>query len=233
MAIPLRASYYDSGFDGIQGAGAIDIRYSASPPEKTNGRLRWNESHEKIYDIYSIDEKNTDKAWFFFKASNFFDKGILKLVDEDVEIQAKWDTMALQADVAIALRNISEDELAQVFVYFLDGKFSYDEAAPIRANSMRIWDLAILQAKNGNAEAMNSLKKALDKVIKPEPVAKDGSIIIDDVEYPILPLPEGWTLKNIMQEAENYGIELPKKILKNEIKYSILQAKLKLLETAQ
>jgi hypothetical protein len=98
---------------------------------------------------------------------------------------------------------------------------------------MRIWDLAILQAKNGNAEAMNSLKKALDKVIKPEPVAKDGSIIIDDVEYPILPLPEGWTLKNIMQEAENYGIELPKKILKNEIKYSILQAKLKLLETAQ
>jgi len=231
MAIPLRASYYDSGFDGVQGSGAIDIRYSASPPDKVSGKLRWNKSHEMIYEIYTVDEKHSDLAWFFFKASNFFEKGVLKLIDEEVEIQAKWDTVALQADVAIALRNISEDELAQVYVYFLGGIFSYDEAQPVKANSMRIWDLAILQAKNGNTEAMNSLKQALDKVVKSEPVAKDGSIIIDGTEYPILPLPEGWTLKNINQEAENYGIELPKKILKNEIKYSILMAKKQLLET--
>ena len=218
--VPLRASYYDA-----EGAGAIDIRYSTSPPEKINGRLRWNKAMERIDDIYVVNENQLDLAWFFLKASSFFNKGVLKLVDEGVEIETKWETMALQADVSIALKNITEEELAQVYAYFLNGVMTYIENDSVKANAMRIWDKAIIDSKNGKSETMTALKNALDKVIKPEK-EELGSVIVDEVEYPVQEMPEGWTKATILKEFENYKIEPPKKMVKNAVLYTILKAKI-------
>lgn len=223
--IPLRAGYYDK-----DGGGAIDIRYSESYPDMINGKLRWNKPTETIYEMYSVTENQMDLAWFLLRASKFFEKGVLKLVDLGVEIEAKWDTMSLQADVATALKNISEDDLARVYAYFLNGRFSYIESESVKVNTMRLWDTAIIDSKNDMPETMNFLKEALDKVVVTVRPVDPNVVVVDDVEYPVLELPEGMNKKKILQEAENYGVELPTRPISNAVLYTILQAKIEKLK---
>lgn len=224
--IPLRAGYYDK-----DGGGAIDIRYSESYPDMIGNKLRWNKPTETIYEMYSVTENQMDLAWFLLRASKFFEKGVLKLVDLGVEIEAKWDTMALQADVATALKNITEDDLAKVYIYFLNGKFKYIESESVKVNAMRLWDTAIIDSKNDMPETMNFLKEALDKVVVTTAKSIDPTVVVvDEVEYPVLELPEGMNKKSILQEAANYGVELPTRPLKNEVLYTILQAKIEKLK---
>ena len=227
IAIPLRTSYYDR-----DGAGAIDIRYSASPPENINGKLRWAKSMETIYEMYTVNENQSDLAWFLFKASRFFDKGVLKLVDTGVEIEAKWDKMTVQADVVKALfsETIDEDQLAKIYHYFIDGKYVYSESQTIKENAMRLWDIALSDSINGKNQLMKPLKDAIDKALKISAPVVEGWVNVEGIDYPVLPMPEGWQKKHILSEAESYGInDLPIRPLKNEVLYSILQAKIKQL----
>lgn len=223
--IPLRAGYYDK-----DGGGAIDIRYSESYPDNINGKLRWNKPTETIYEMYSVTENQMDLAWFLLRASKFFEKGVLKLVDVGVEIEAKWDTMTLQADVSIALKNITEDELAKVYVYFLNGKYSYIETESVKVNAMRLWDTAIIDAKNDMPETMTALKEAIDKVVVPAKIINPNVVEIDGIEYPLRELPLEWNKKKILLEAENYKIELPQRPMRNEVLYTILQVKIEQLK---
>ena len=227
QAIPLKAIYSDSEID------SIEVRYSQAPPVKENGKVRWIRPILMMDEFMSVNENQMDLAWFLLKMSGTFSSGTIKLVDQEVRIDAEWDTIMIQADVSKLL--LSEyrtaDELEQVFDLFGEGKYTYNASESIKTNAVSLWRIAVGRDQDGEKQVFPQLKKVLESILNPVTAkATEGNVMVDGEEYPIIPAPEGWKKKEILQEAENNGIELPKYPMKLDALYSILQAKISILQ---
>lgn len=223
LAIPLVSPYYD------ESVGALEVRYSTSPPRKSSGRLYWTKGVELIDEIYSVSESQMDLAWFLLKASTFFQNGVLKLVDLGVEIEAKWDSMVLQSEVVKFLFSpeLEEDRLAEVYAAFQGAKYTYDTKDSVKGNAMKLWTVAMAEVQKGEQGAMKELANAIKATA---PKEEQGGVVstveVDGIEYPVVEMPAGWNKASILKEAANYKIELPKRVMSNNVLYSILQAKI-------
>lgn len=226
QAIPLKAIYSDSEID------SIEIRYSQVPPVKENGRIRWIRPILMMDEYISVSENQIDLAWFFLKMSGLVRGGTIKLVDQEVKIDAEWDTIMLQTDISRVLlaEDRTADEMEQIFDLFGEGKYAYNSDESVRTNAVSLWKIVIQRDKAGETQVLSAIKSVLDTVVKTTAKASEGNVMVDGKEYPIVALPEGWKKKEILLEAEAHGIELPKNPLKLDALYSILQAKISILQ---
>ena len=226
QSVPLKAIYSDADID------SVEIRYSQVPPVKENGRIRWIRPILMMDEFMSVNENQMDLAWFLLKMSGLFKTGTIKLVDQEVRIDAEYDSIMVQADISRALlaEDRTADELEQIFDLFGEGKYAYNKEESVRTNAVSLWKIVIARDKAGETQVLPSLKSVIDLIIKPTVKASEGNVMVGGKEFPILPLPEGWKKKEILLEAENNGIELPKNPLKLDALYSILQAKLSILQ---
>ncbi len=225
LAIPLKAMYSDEFVD------SIEVRYSPGPPKKTKIGDVWPKPYEIIGDIYSIPETKIDLAWFMIKMSVLFKKGVLKLVDSNVEISLECDNIVVQTDVAKALfsDSLTEEQCQLIYALFKNGKFSYNSTETLKSNSLSLWKIV---SGSTNGDDMQELKTVIDSIIKPVVESSDNTVIVEGIEYPLLDVPEGWTKSDILKEAESYKIEVPKKPVKNNVLYTIVKAKIGLLQPA-
>jgi len=224
LAMPLVSPYYDDQL------GAMQVRYSTSPPRKEGGRLFWLKGVEIIDETFAINENSMDLAWFMLKASTFFQNGVLKLVDLGVEIEAKWDSLVIQTDVAKVLlsNDLEEGRLAKIFALFQDAKYTYDVKDSVSANAMKLWQIAMSDVQAGEGKTITELRTAINKTTPKEDQNKDV-VEVEGKEYPVQQTPDGWKKDTILKEAERYAIELPKRVMSNDALYTILQAKIGLL----
>ena len=212
ISIPLRANIQ------VDSIGSVEVVFSRNPPLMRNGRATWLMPHEMIFDNVVLTKKEIDYAWFMLKACDLLNIGELKVVDYGVEIDAKWDKMSDQADVAKFLFSpeITEAELVAVFAAFDGGKLNYSQKESTKANAIRLWESGI----GSDGAKMQELKAAIDSV--------SGEAKSEEApELEMLPLPAGWKKVDILKEAEENQIELPTKPMKLEVLYSILQKKIK------
>ncbi len=233
IAIPMNVSVYDPQM------GSIEIRYSKRPPVKAGNNLIWSRDGDSLmFETMSITDKQLDLAWFLLKASDYVEKGILKLVDKELEFEGKYESILKQTEVASAIFNhdangdpsLERLELIASILFPNNEIGHYDSAKEL---ATKIWNLIVIGEANKKSYNYNSALKAAEKakktLAKEKPVAAENITVTlpdgEDVTFPLLVCPPKTKNETLFERAESVG--LPGDMgLSRDVLYSLIKYKL-------
>lgn len=103
IMLPSNVHIYDNEM------GSVEIRYSRRPPIRSGSRVVWTSDKDLMFnEIKSVSEQRLDFAWFLLKASDYVEKGIIKLIDKQAEYAGTFDSIKKQLE---ASKTIFDDDV--------------------------------------------------------------------------------------------------------------------------
>lgn len=228
IAIPMNVSVYDPSL------GSIEIRYSKRPPVKAGNNLIWSRDGDSLmFETMSLTDKQLDLAWFLLKASDYVEKGIIKLVDKDLEFEGTFDSIKRQADAASLLfnDNVTLENLEVIAsILFPKGEIGgYDSAKEL---ATKIWNMVTIGENNKRAYNYDALIKAATKAgraSKKEDRAQEVITVSlsedEELTVPLLICPPKTKNETLFEKAESLGIPTDAG-LSRDVLYSLIKFKL-------
>ena len=162
VAVPANVHVYDDEL------GAVEIRYSKTPPIKSGKKLVWTADKDfMLSEVFTINEKNIDLAWFFLKASNYVTKGIVKLVDKDLEFKGSFSEVKRQME---ASRILFDDDVTmeriETLAELVLPKEMKIEADTKEEYATKLWDIIVAGEKSRKEYNYDALMEANKKISK-------------------------------------------------------------------
>jgi hypothetical protein len=117
--------------------------------------------------VFTINEKNIDLAWFFLKASNYVTKGIVKLVDKDLEFKGSFSEVKRQME---ASRILFDDDVTMERIETL-AELVLPKEIKIEADTKeeyvtKLWDIIVAGEKSRKEYNYDALMEANKKISK-------------------------------------------------------------------
>jgi hypothetical protein len=177
IAIPMNISMGDPEL------GAIQIRYSDSPPIKTDKKLVWGAVKKGIInENLFIPEKDIDFAWYIIKATSFIEDGIFRIVDKKAEYEGKFSEMKKQMDASRIIfdEDVTLERLETLADLVLPStmKVTADEQEEYAA---KFWDIIKAGEQAGktyNYDALIEADKKVSKAQAADYIDKSGGEVI-------------------------------------------------------
>lgn len=230
IAIPMNASMYDPEI------GSIEIRYSRRPPIKSGQNTIWQRDQDSmVFETMTIDEQRADLVWFLLYASDFIKKGIVKLVDKEVEYEGTVEKMKKQMDASFAI--FSEDVTYDKLKTIADLVYPKGELAARTTTqtelSAKLWSLVLVNEEQNNPGGFDALIKAAKQVEEMEsqkPVSEDSEKITielvtgESFEVPYMKCPTRRSNKELKEKAVELGIA--DEGLTRDMLYSLIKHKM-------
>ena len=226
IAIPMNVNLYDDQL------GSVEIRYSKRPPIRNGKSLTWPRDQESlIFENLTISEQRLDLAWFILYASDFVKRGVIKLIDKEVEYEGTVDKMKKQLEVSSII--FSDDTTLETLQVIAD--LAFKGQINLTTNSKaemasKMWSLISVNETNKKAGGYDDFLKTAAKVEakleKTESKADNIDIeLINGEKYnvPILKCPPSISNEKLQAKAVEYNV--PSEGLSRDVLYSIIKSK--------
>ena len=229
IALPMVSNIY------VDDLGSVQVRYSKDPPIYNNNRLVWRKGSEMFDELRAISEDEMDFAWFILKATNYVEKGILKLVNKKNEFNRDFEKLKIQARPYALLfaDERTEEELLNVVADMFPENVIFYEGSGIGELSLKIWEAVKIADANGSPWGYVELEQTLQKEIDKNITRKEKSIKIvkqesgledEDIPVEMVKAPVGRKKDDLLKEAEEIGLPVNPTMTNNLIWSMIVAA---------
>lgn len=229
MAVPMKTSFEDPTL------GSIELRYSKSPPEKSDNRFIWPTVKKSIiHENLVIKETDLDFAWFILKASNYVKNGLLRIVDKQQEYEGTVSKIRKEMN---ASRVIFDDDVSLEHLEALASLVLPDEMMVQGESkdefSAKLWDTIVMGEKSKkpyNFDALINADKEIKMAEKNAYVKKKDGIPVsidtdngETINAPLQKCPPATKDETLKIKAEKLGFS-SKNLSRDEI-YSVIKFK--------
>jgi len=180
--------------------GVVELRYSATSPQKQGDNVIWNNVDIMVYESMSFNENNLDLAWYLIIATPFVKKGQMKIHDELENVRLRAVKFNLISKFNGLLVNAEEemlDAIGKIMNIALHERATKADKVLLIGESINALDAdGITSAINVAENTIQKYENKKPEVFKPEPSGKEYTL--DELN--------GYSLAELNQIAGPMGI---------------------------